>query len=247
MSGWIKLHRKINDNPILKKGKTYSNFEAFIWLLLRVNYDNAKVIIGGEIYRLKQGQMITSKKKLMLVFNWGNSRLNTFLNLLEKDKMIEFKSNSKLTMITICNYMDYQDSKSETNIKQIPNKYQTNTNKKNIKKNKRIYKEEDFIKQVNKISNKQYSNSMIDDFCNYWTEKNMTSGKMRFKLEKTFDISRRLARWKKNCKDDIDIIQVKEDIIEKRYHEQMQRMKEADLNAASDNERKEILKSFKRG
>ena len=155
MSGWIKLHRKINDNPILKKGKTYSNFEAFIWLLLRANYDNAKVIIGGEIYKLKQGQMITSKKKLMMVFNWGNSRLNTFLNLLEKDKMIDVKSNTKLTMITISNYLDYQDSKPETNIKQIPNKYQPNTNKKNIKKNKRIYKEEDFIKQVNKISNKQ--------------------------------------------------------------------------------------------
>jgi len=245
MSGWIKLHRKINDNPILKKGKTYSNFEAFIWLLLRANYDNAKVIIGSEIYKLKQGQMITSKKKLMMIFNWGNSRLNTFLNLLEKDKMIDVKSNTKLTMITISNYLDYQDSKSETNIKQISNKYQPNTNKKNIKKNKRIYKEEDFIKQVKKISNKQYSNIMIDDFCNYWTEKNMTSGKMRFKLEKTFDISRRLARWKKNCKD--DVVEVKEEIVEKRYQEQMQRMKEADNDACSDYERNEILKSFKRG
>mgnify|MGYP003663459243 FL=1 len=86
---------------------------------------------------------------------------------------------------------------------------------------------------------------MIDDFCNYWTEKNMTSGKMRFKLEKTFDISRRLARWKKNCKD--DVVEVKEEIVEKRYQEQMQRMKEADNDACSDYERNEILKSFKRG
>lgn len=69
---------------------------------------------------------------------------------------------------------------------------------------------------------------------------------MRFKLEKTFDISRRLARWKKNCKDDVDVIQVKENIIEKRYHEQMQRMKEADLNAASDDDIKSILSSYKK-
>ena len=123
MSGWIKLHRKINENPILKKGKVFSNFEAFVWLLLRSNFDDAKVVIGGEIYKLKQGQMITSKKKLMKQFKWGNSRLNTFLNLLEKDKMINSKSNNKLTMITILNWDSYQDSKSQTNTKQISTKY----------------------------------------------------------------------------------------------------------------------------
>ena len=64
MSGWVKLHRKIEDNPILRKSKRYSNFEAFIWLLLRANYDQAKVVIGSKIYNLKKGQLITSQKKI---------------------------------------------------------------------------------------------------------------------------------------------------------------------------------------
>ena len=136
MSGWIKLHRKINDNPILKKNRIYSNFEAFTWLLLRVNYDEAKVVIGSTIYKLKKGQMITSQKKLCKQFGWGNSRLRTFLKLLKKDGMIEFKTNKQLTQISLLNWDSYQDSKLQTNHKQTTNKLQPTTNK-NIKNNKK--------------------------------------------------------------------------------------------------------------
>ena len=114
MRGWIKLHRKINDNPILKKGNVYSNFEAFIWLLLRANYDNAKVVIGSTIYKLKKGEMITSLKKLQKQFGWGNSRLKTFLKLLKDDGMIEYKSNTQLTLITISNWKDLQSNQPAT-------------------------------------------------------------------------------------------------------------------------------------
>ena len=79
MSGWIKLHRKINDNPVLKKSNVYSNFEAFIWLLLRANYDDAKVVIGSSIYQLKNGEMISlnkylklKKEKQLSKYNLGN-------------------------------------------------------------------------------------------------------------------------------------------------------------------------------
>ena len=126
MSGWIKLHRKIRNNPVLKRSSVYSNFEAFIWLLLKANYDEAKVVVGSEIYIVKKGEMITSQKKLCKQFNWGNTRLRTFLRLLKNDGMIDFKSNTKLTQIILLNWDSYQDSKSQTNIKQITNKSQTN-------------------------------------------------------------------------------------------------------------------------
>ena len=56
MSGWISLHRKVLDNAILKRGKSYSNFEGWIWLLLRANYEERKVLIGAEIINVKQGR-----------------------------------------------------------------------------------------------------------------------------------------------------------------------------------------------
>ena len=42
------------------------------------------------------------------------------------------------------------------------------------------------------------------------------------------------------------VVKEKEDIVEKRYQEQMRRMREADLNAASDDDIKSILNSYKK-
>lgn len=49
-----------------------------------------------------------------------------------------------------------------------------------------------------KIIGSQYNDSMLMEFCLYWTESNMNGKKMRFEKEKVFDISRRLVVWKNN-------------------------------------------------
>lgn len=43
-----------------------------------------------------------------------------------------------------------------------------------------------------------YGNEMVDDFISYWTEPNKSKTKMRFELEKTWDVARRLSTWCKN-------------------------------------------------
>ena len=40
--------------------------------------------------------------------------------------------------------------------------------------------------------------NLTKDFFNYWTEPNQTKTKLRFEMEKTYDISRRLSTWIKN-------------------------------------------------
>ena len=39
--------------------------------------------------------------------------------------------------------------------------------------------------------------TIIQEFVDYWTEKNISGKKMKFEMQKTFDIKRRLARWVK--------------------------------------------------
>ena len=63
--------------------------------------------------------------------------------------------------------------------------------KDNIKEREEIFKN-----TLNSFA-KIYSKNMLIDFYNYWSEKNKKD-KMRFELEKTWDISKRLARWNKN-------------------------------------------------
>ena len=154
MGGWISLHRKMLTNPILTFGKSYSRAEAWIWLLLRANYEEKKVVIGADLYKCKKGQMITSQLKLCKTFNWGNSRLKTFLKLLQKDEMIKVQVSTKLTLITILNYESYQNSNFQTKTKQRATNLTSNTSNK---------------------SNK--GNNIIKTFMSWWTLYNKKVGK----------------------------------------------------------------------
>jgi hypothetical protein len=43
-----------------------------------------------------------------------------------------------------------------------------------------------------------HDKNLTKDFFDYWTEPNQTKTKLRFEMEKTYDISRRLSTWVKN-------------------------------------------------
>jgi hypothetical protein len=58
-------------------------------------------------------------------------------------------------------------------------------------------REQEFIKLVLEYQG-VYSDLLLQDFTEYWTECNYKGRKMRFEKEKTFDIKRRLSRWYKN-------------------------------------------------
>lgn len=44
----------------------------------------------------------------------------------------------------------------------------------------------------------KYGQQMLRDFYDYWSEPNPSHTKMRFELQKTWDLDRRLARWARN-------------------------------------------------
>ncbi len=43
-----------------------------------------------------------------------------------------------------------------------------------------------------------YSKETLRAFYDYWTESNPNGKKMRFEMQKVFDVKRRLATWKRN-------------------------------------------------
>ena len=198
--GWISIHRKILKNPLVKFSKRYSYAEAWLWILLRATYSKQKVILGKDIYHLKEGEIITSQLKLMKQFGWGNSRLNTFLILYKKDGMIDVKTNSKLTMITVLKFSEFQNIQSD--VKEQTKKKQEHINKDRNKDNKvsietRLSK---FITLINSLDI-ECDKDTKDNFIDYWTETNMSGKKMKFEMQKTFDVKRRLLKWIKNAKD----------------------------------------------
>ena len=206
MKGWISLHRKILDNPILTRGRAYSRFEAFVYMLLKANHKDNEALIGNQKIKVKKGSFITSQKKLMKEFNWGTSRLRNFLKLLQNDDMIEINTNAISTYITINNYKTLQGlqtaNKSEANRKQTDSNSQTKTNNNGntVNNDNNVNNIDIFIKKVFEFE-KQYDKDTLKEFTDYWTEKNMSGTKAKFEMQKTFDISRRLKRWTKNSND----------------------------------------------
>jgi hypothetical protein len=55
-------------------------------------------------------------------------------------------------------------------------------------------RKEEFALLVLECSEK-YPKTMVADFISYWAEKNKTASKMRFEMEKVFEIPRRLSTW----------------------------------------------------
>ena len=60
-------------------------------------------------------------------------------------------------------------------------------------------REREFFEACKLIQEKhEASDEMINQFVNHWTESNKSGRLMKFEMQKTFDISRRLAKWKAN-------------------------------------------------
>ena len=88
--------------------------------------------------------------------------------------------------------MQFLDNSKESLLNHI------NKNKIIISNNNTLQQRQD--KFFNIVQSFNFNNSMNKDFVAYWTETNKTGKKMKFEMEKTFDIKRRLIRWEKNEK-----------------------------------------------
>ena len=97
---------------------------VFIYCLLKANYED------GEFHGtpIKRGQFITSPFKISTATGLSYQRVRTVLNQLSKTHEINKQSTNKYTIITICNYDNYQ-SEQQTKPKQTPNKQRANATK----------------------------------------------------------------------------------------------------------------------
>lgn len=139
MAGWIKVHRTMIDHWINKDVRKFSRFEAWMDILLSVNYNDAKVTIKNTVYEVKRGQSIYSLDTWSKRWGWNKSATRRFVQLLEKDGMIKLKTDTQTTQLTVCNYARYQDERNanETQVKRKRNTDETQTTlREEVKKNK---------------------------------------------------------------------------------------------------------------
>jgi hypothetical protein len=94
--------------------------------------------------------------------------------------------------------LEILDISCTENTELVTRKTSPNKNKEIIIKNKDISIRRKEFDEI--VYSSDYTTEMCSDFIMYWTEPNKSKTKMRFELQKTFDITRRLSTWNKNSK-----------------------------------------------
>lgn len=171
--GYIKLHRKILDDPIMLK----PNYLAvWIYILLKVNYEDAYIIWNDKKTLIERGSFIGSIKKISKELKIPMTTVNRIINYLISETQVEKKSNNKFTLFKVINYDKYQKVESKTETKRKPSGNLAETNKKN-KKNKN---NNNIINNII-MESKNPINEIIDIFYQYSKNNRLFSNKTQRK------------------------------------------------------------------
>ena len=142
MEGWIKLHRKLIENPIFLKPEL---LQLFIYCLLKANHEPQRIIFNGQEIEIKIGQFITGRNAMAKDLKQNPITTYKRLKILENLQILNIKSNNKFSVVTVVNYGLYQSEEIKRNTKRnnkgTTREQQGNTNKndKNDKNEKNIY------------------------------------------------------------------------------------------------------------
>ncbi len=171
MNGYIKLHRKILDNGIFENAEL---LKVFVWCILKAN--SAPAVVYGR--KVKVGQFVTGRVTAAEELRLRPSTVYDRMNKLKQLRYIKIDSNNKNSLITVINYKTYQGTEkaAKRDLKAVYSKFSTE------------------VMQYHE----QYKESVLEAFILYWTEPNRSKTKLRYEMQPTFDIARRLKTWQNN-------------------------------------------------
>lgn len=109
------------------KKREFTEFEAWLDMIMTVNFADAKVKLGNDVFVCLRGQSLLSLESWGQRWRWHKSKVRRFFEVLKKEAMITTENLEKTTRLTICKYDLYQDSRntSETHLKQTRNASET--------------------------------------------------------------------------------------------------------------------------
>ena len=121
--GYIKLYRKLLDDPIYKNSKV---FQLWVHILLSANHQETKILWNGEELVIHPGQLIMGRDKLAKNTGQTPQNIRTALNALKSTNKITIKSYSKFSVITVNKWEEYQVANQQTNQQLTSNQPATN-------------------------------------------------------------------------------------------------------------------------
>jgi len=145
MSGWIKLHRKIEEKAIWQDPQM---LKLWLYCLIRANHTETETMVDKQEIKLQPGHYVTGRYALADDYNRGAKKrhrvspdtLWRWLKKFEEWGMLHIKSTNKYSVITIKNWHSYQRTAQEMHNRCTTDAHQVHTDKnvKNVKNDKDI-------------------------------------------------------------------------------------------------------------
>ena len=132
-NGWVKLHRKMLDNPIIMKDAEH--LAVWMYLLLNATHAEYPALFKGKKITLQPGQLITGRKSIASTLCVSESKVTRILSAFESEQQIEQLTSNKNRLISVVNWDKYQifdqQNEQQMNNNWTTTEQQVNTNKKN--------------------------------------------------------------------------------------------------------------------
>jgi len=190
--GWIKLHRKLLDSRVFANEGL---LKVWIYCLCRANHEKNYVNIvtgkGETEVEIRSGEFIFGRKSCSKDLGMNPSTLYKRMQKLEKMGNVNIQSNSHYSIVSICNWSSYQESKNakeqakeHASNKQVTGREQasnTDKNDNNVKneKNNGIPSKQDLIDYFKEKGDmiKEDIPLEADNFINHYEELDWKNGK----------------------------------------------------------------------
>ncbi|MGZ0043432.1 hypothetical protein [Paenibacillus ottowii] len=128
--GWISVHRKMLDNPVVCKDGDY--MAVWMYLLLNATHTEYPALFSGKKVILQPGQLITGRKSISEKLNISESKVQRILKSFESEHQIEQQNGNKNRLVTVVSWSEYQESEQQNehqvNNKRTTTEQQVNTN-----------------------------------------------------------------------------------------------------------------------
>lgn len=216
--GWVKLHRKILENPYLTSSAR--RLAMWVLILLKATHQPHRVWFQGVEMVLEPGSFITGSKTLGAEIDIPYQTIHRILDEFERENLIEMQTTNKNRLIKVKKWHEYQDGEKQSEkpmrIKRetSENPVRTNKKEKNIKNEKKLdcsaqtpvdassdffgnpaTREATVQRLVGAGKPEDAVRREVEKFVGYWTEPNKSGTRQRWQMEKTFEVNRRLDYW----------------------------------------------------
>ena len=111
--GFVVIYRKIINSQVWQNAEL---FQVFMWCILKANHEDNWVPVktgkGKTAVLIKRGQFMFGRKSAAKELRMKPSSVRNRMKKLQNMRNLDIKADTHYSIVTICNYNDYQNIKT---------------------------------------------------------------------------------------------------------------------------------------